>query len=50
MKKKAYSINDNYLKINLMIKKDLIEKIKTKTEIEKTTIKNFIENLLIKNL
>ncbi len=48
--KKDYSINEEYLKINLMIKKELIEKIKHKTQKEKTTIKNLIENILIKNL
>lgn len=48
--KKDYSINEEYQKINLMIKKELIEKIKQKTQKEKTTIKNLIENILIKNL
>lgn len=47
---KNYSINEEYQKINLMIKKELIEKIKLKTQKEKTTIKNLIENILIKNL
>lgn len=47
---KNYSINDEYMKINLMIKKDLIEKIKQKAEEEKTTIKNLIEDILLKNL
>lgn len=48
--KKDYSINEEYQKINLMIKKELIEKIKQKTQKEKTTIKNLIEDILIKNL
>ncbi len=47
---KNYSINEEYQKINLMIKKDLIEKIKQKAEEEKTTIKNLIEDILLKNL
>ena len=47
---KNYSINEEYHKINLMIKKEIIEKIKLKTQKEKTTIKNLIENILIKNL
>ncbi len=47
---KNYSINEEYQKINLMIKKEIIEKIKLKTQKEKTTIKNLIENILIKNL
>lgn len=48
--KKDYSINEEYKKINLVVKKELIEKIKQKTQEEKTTIKNIIENILIKNL
>lgn len=48
--KKDYSINEEYKKINLMIKKEIVEKIKQKTQKEKTTIKNLIENILIKNL
>ena len=48
--KKDYSINEEYQKINLMIKKELIEKIKQKTQKEKITIKNLIEDILIKNL
>ncbi|WP_323658560.1 hypothetical protein [Aliarcobacter butzleri] len=48
--KKDYSINEEYIKINLMIKKEIVEKIKQKTQKEKTTIKNLIENILIKNL
>ena len=47
---KNYSINEEYQKINLMIKKEIIEKIKLKTQKEKTTIKNLIENILIKKL
>ena len=47
---KNYSINEEYQKINLMIKKEIIEKIKLKTKKENTTIKNLIENILIKNL
>ena len=47
---KNYSINEEYQKINLMIKKEIIEKIKLKTQKEKTTIKNLIEDILLKNL
>ena len=42
---KNYSINDEYMKINLMIKKDLIEKIKQKAEEEKSTFGGAIDNI-----
>ena len=48
--KKNYSINEDYQKFNLMIKKEIVNKIKEKTKKEKTTIKNLIEDILIKNL
>ena len=48
--KKNYSINEDYQKFNLMIKKEIVNKIKEKTKKEKTTIKNLIEEILIKNL
>ena len=48
--KKNYSINEDYQKFNLMIKKEIVNKIKEKTKKEKTTIKNLIENILIKGL
>ncbi len=48
--KKDYSINEEYIKINLMIKKEIVEKIKQKTQKEKTTIKKIIEEILTKNL
>ena len=44
MSKKNYSINEDYQKINLMVKKEILNKIK-----EKTTIKNLIEEILTKN-
>lgn len=47
---KNYSINEDYKKINLMIKKEILDKIKEKTKKEKTTIKKIIEEILIKNL
>ena len=50
MSKKNYSINEDYKKINLMIKKEILDKIKEKTKKEKTTIKKIIEEILIKNL
>ena len=50
MSKKNYSINEDYQKINLMIKKEIINKIKEKTKKEKTTIKKLIEEILTKNL
>ncbi len=48
--KKDYSLNDEYKGVSFMMKKELIEKIKQKTKEEKTTFKNFVENILIKNL
>ena len=48
--KKNYSLNDDYKSVSFMMKKELIEKIKQKTQEEKTTFKNLIENILIKNL
>ena len=50
MSKKNYSINEDYKKINLMIKKEILDKIKEKTKKEKTTIKKIIEEILTKNL
>jgi tartrate dehydratase alpha subunit/fumarate hydratase class I-like protein len=47
---KNYSINEDYQKINLMIKKEIVNKIKEKTKKEKTTIKKIIEEILTKNL
>ena len=50
MSKKNYSINEDYQKINLMVKKKIVNKIKDKAKKEKTTIKNLIEEILTKNL
>ena len=47
---KNHSINEDYKKINLMIKKEILDKIKEKTKKEKTTIKKIIEEILTKNL
>ena len=47
---KNYSINEDYQKINLMVKKEILNKIKEKTKKEKTTIKKIIEEILTKNL
>ena len=47
---KNYSINEDYQKINLMIKKEIINKIKEKTKKEKTTIKKIKEEILTKKL
>lgn len=43
---KNFSINEDYKKINFMIKKELQEKIKSKRQNEKTTIKAIIEKIL----
>ncbi len=48
--KKNYSINEDYQKINLMVKREILDKIKEKTKKEKTTIKKIIEEILTKNL
>jgi len=48
--KKNYSINDNYLKVNFMIKKTNWEKIQLQRFKQKKSIKNFIEDILEKNL
>ena len=47
---KNYSINEDYKKINLMVKKEILNKIKDKAKKGKTTIKNLIEEILTKNL
>ncbi|MCR1815871.1 MAG: hypothetical protein U5K55_12855 [Aliarcobacter sp.] len=48
--KKNFSINDDKIKVNFMITKELNEKIKLKRFEEKTTIKNIVENILKNNL
>lgn len=48
--KKNFSINDDKIKVNFMISKELNEKIKIKRFEEKTTIKNLVENILKNNL
>jgi hypothetical protein len=48
--KKNFSINDDKIKVNFMITKELNEKIKLKRFNEKTTIKNIVENILKNNL
>lgn len=48
--KKNFSINDDKIKVNFMITKELNEKIKLKRYNEKTTIKNIVENILKNNL
>lgn len=48
--KKNFSVNDNKIKVNFMISKELNEKIKLKRFQEKTTIKNVVENILKNNL
>ena len=48
--KKNFSINDDKIKVNFMITKELNEKIKLKRFEEKTTIKNVVENILKNNL
>lgn len=48
--KKNFSINDDKIKVNFMIPKELNEKIKLKRFNEKTTIKNIVENILKNNL
>ena len=47
---KNYSINEDYQKINLMVKKKIVNKIKDKAKKEKTTIKNLIEEILTKKV
>lgn len=48
--KKNFSINDDKIKVNFMISKELNEKIKIKRFEEKTTIKNIVEIILKNNL
>lgn len=48
--KKDFSINDDKIKVNFMITKEINEKIKLKRFEEKTTIKNIVENILKNNL
>lgn len=48
--KKNFSINDDKIKVNFMISKEINEKIKLKRYNEKTTIKNIVENILKNNL
>ena len=48
--KKNFSINDDKIKVNFMITKELNEKIKLKRFNERTTIKNIVENILKNNL
>ena len=48
--KKNYSINDDYLKVNFMIKKENWEKIQLQRFKKKKTIKAFIEEIFEKNL
>lgn len=48
--KKNYSVNDNYLKVNFMIKKENWEKIQIQRFKQKKSIKAFMEEILEKNL
>ena len=48
--KKNYSINETYLKVNFMIKKELNEKIKIERFKQKKSIKSLMEEILEKNL
>lgn len=48
--KKNYSVNENYLKVNFMIKKENWEKIQLQRFKEKKSIKAFMEEILEKNL
>lgn len=48
--KKNYSINENYLKVNLLVKKSNWEKIQLERFKQKKSIKSFIEEILEKNL
>ncbi len=47
---KNYSINEEYQKVNFMIKKELNEKIKIERFKQRKSIKSFIEEILEKNL
>ena len=47
---KNYSINEEYQKVNFMIKKELNEKIKIERFKQKKSIKSLIEEILEKNL
>ncbi len=48
--KKNYSINENYLKVNLLVKKTNWEKIQLERFKQKKSIKSLIEEILEKNL
>ena len=48
--KKEFSINENNIRVNFMISRELNEKIKLKRFQEKTTIKNIVENILKNNI
>ena len=46
MGKKNFSINEDKIKVNFMISKEINQKIKEKRFKEKTTIKNIVEKIL----
>lgn len=48
--KKNFSINENYLKVNLLVKKTNWEKIQLERFKQKKSIKILIEEILEKNL
>lgn len=47
--KKNFSINEDKIKVNFMISKEINQKIKEKRFKEKTTIKNIVEKILQDN-